>query len=137
MFRNQSNKVQVLTLSYYLEKLLNLSAFLFSHRKKQNNYGILLCSGCYNRVPQIEFDKRQGGDNFLLLCHQTCGILIPQPRIKLMAPALEGWSLNHWTTKEVPHCAFIYLTKHCMQNFPNYGLNPCPHWKHSVLTNGL
>ena len=30
------------------------------------------------------------------------GILVPQPGIKPAPPALEVWSLNHWTTREVP-----------------------------------
>ena len=32
----------------------------------------------------------------------ACGILIPQPGIKPLPPALEACSLNHWTTREVP-----------------------------------
>ena len=30
------------------------------------------------------------------------GTLVPQPGIELMPPALEAWSLNHWTAREVP-----------------------------------
>ena len=36
------------------------------------------------------------------LCHSSSGILVPQPRIKPTPVALEAWSLNHWTTREVP-----------------------------------
>ena len=32
----------------------------------------------------------------------TYGILVPQPGIKLMPPAVEGWNLNHCSTREVP-----------------------------------
>ena len=32
----------------------------------------------------------------------ACGILVPQPGIELMPPAMEAWSPNHWTTKEFP-----------------------------------
>ena len=32
----------------------------------------------------------------------ACGILVPQQGIKPSPPTLEGWSLNHWTTTEVP-----------------------------------
>ena len=41
---------------------------------------------------------------FFFLLHCTaCGILVPQPGIiKPMSFALEAWSLNHWTTREVP-----------------------------------
>ena len=33
--------------------------------------------------------------------HTWCRILVLRPEIKLSAPALEVWSLNHWATKEV------------------------------------
>ena len=33
----------------------------------------------------------------------ACGILVPQPGIKLMPPALEAQSLNQWTAREVPY----------------------------------
>ena len=36
---------------------------------------------------------------FLGPCCITCLILVPQPGIK---PALGEWSLNHWTTREIP-----------------------------------
>ena len=32
----------------------------------------------------------------------ACGILVPWPRIEPVPPALEVWSLNHWTAREVP-----------------------------------
>ena len=32
----------------------------------------------------------------------ACGILVPQPGMGLMAPAVEAQSLNHWTTADVP-----------------------------------
>ena len=35
-------------------------------------------------------------------CHVACGILVPQPGIEPMPPEVEGQSLNHWTTMEVP-----------------------------------
>ena len=31
----------------------------------------------------------------------ACGFLVPWSRIKTRHPALGGWSLNHWTTREV------------------------------------
>ena len=43
----------------------------------------------------------------------VCGIfscimwdLVPQPGIEPGSPALGAWSLNHWTTKEVPRGIF-------------------------------
>ena len=39
---------------------------------------------------------------FFWPCCTACGILVPQPGIKPMSPALKSWSFNHWTTSEVP-----------------------------------
>ena len=38
--------------------------------------------------------------------HVVCGILVPQPGIKPVLPALEVQSLNLWTVREVPLSAF-------------------------------
>ena len=32
----------------------------------------------------------------------ACGILVPQPGIEPRPPAVEVWSPNHWTAREVP-----------------------------------
>ena len=37
-------------------------------------------------------------------------LLVPWPGIKPMPPALEAWSLNHWTLKKVPH---FLLNEYC------------------------
>ena len=39
---------------------------------------------------------------FFFFCCLTRGILIAQPGIKPTPPAVEPWSLNHYTTREVP-----------------------------------
>ena len=39
---------------------------------------------------------------FCFFGHTAHGILVPQPRIEPVAPAVEGRSLNLWTAKEVP-----------------------------------
>ena len=38
----------------------------------------------------------------------ACRILVPQPGIKPVPPALEAWSLNPWTAREVPRNIFFY-----------------------------
>ena len=38
--------------------------------------------------------------------HPACRILVPQPGIQSMPPAVAGQSLNHWTTTEV---LLVYL----------------------------
>ena len=42
-------------------------------------------------------------------CHAPCGILVPRPGMEPVPPAMEVWSLNHWTTGEVPRGAFLNL----------------------------
>ena len=39
---------------------------------------------------------------FLRLHCVACGLLVPQPGIEPVSPALGAWSANHWTTREVP-----------------------------------
>ena len=40
---------------------------------------------------------------YLVLVAAACGILVPQPGITPAPAAMEAWSLNHWTTREVPN----------------------------------
>ena len=35
-------------------------------------------------------------------CCAACRVLVPQPQIEPKPPTVEAWSLNHWTTREVP-----------------------------------
>ena len=53
---------------------------------------------------------------YLFFGYTACGILVPQPGIKAMPPALEVWSLNHWTTREVPS-SVISLTLELLSAF--------------------
>ena len=41
-----------------------------------------------------------------LSCSTARGILVPQPSIELMSPALQGEFLNHWTTREATQIRF-------------------------------
>ena len=34
--------------------------------------------------------------------HTACGILVPRPGMEPETPAVEAWSPNHWTSREVP-----------------------------------
>ena len=43
------------------------------------------------------------------LCCTACGGLVPQPGIKAMPPAVEAWSLNHWTSREVLYPCLLIL----------------------------
>ena len=43
---------------------------------------------------------------FFWPCHVVCGILVPRPGIEPGPPALEAWSFNHWTAREVPKKTF-------------------------------
>ena len=37
----------------------------------------------------------------------ACGVLVPQPGIRLLPPALEARSLNNWTTREALMLTFL------------------------------
>ena len=49
---------------------------------------------------------------FLWPRRTACGILVPRPVIKPMAPALEACRLNHWTAREVPMASFSFGKLH-------------------------
>ena len=53
---------------------------------------------------------------FWFFGHEACGILGHQPGIESGPPALGAWSLNHWTTREVPQIIFKY---ECTLHFDN------------------
>ena len=42
--------------------------------------------------------------HLLFFFFTASGILVPQPWIKPEIPAVEAWSLNHWTAREVLTC---------------------------------
>ena len=42
----------------------------------------------------------------------ACGILVLQPGMKPVSPALEAWSLKHWTTREILIIYFLFLFAH-------------------------
>ena len=46
---------------------------------------------------------------FLTTATQHTGSLVPQPGIESMPSAVEAWSLNHWTTREVPGACYFQL----------------------------
>ena len=37
------------------------------------------------------------------------GILVPRPGFEPACPAVEAWSLNHWTAREVPKIHILYF----------------------------
>ena len=45
----------------------------------------------------------------------ACGILVPQSGIEPALPAVELWSLNHWTAREVLEF-FVVVTGHTSQH---------------------
>ena len=44
----------------------------------------------------------------------ACRILVPRPGIEPVPPAVEGWSLNHWTAREVLN--FVLFPPTCFGN---------------------
>ena len=51
----------------------------------------------------------------------ACGILVPQPQIKLTPSAMEVQSLNHWIAREVPW--EILDLKEILMRFPSGALS--------------
>ena len=45
---------------------------------------------------------------FIFGC-MACGVLVPQSGIEPVPPALEAWSLSHWTSREIPHFKLLSL----------------------------
>ena len=48
---------------------------------------------------------------FPSVCHMACGILVLQPGVKPMPPAVEAWSFNPWTAREVPVFKFGFISQ--------------------------
>ena len=46
------------------------------------------------------------------LCGAACGILVPQPGIEPVPPAVEGWSPNLWTAREFSLKPFLIPSIH-------------------------
>ena len=59
-------------------------------------------------LPEIQEQNR---DFYFILFYwprlAACGILVPQPGIEPVPPAVEARILNHWTTREVPKQGFL------------------------------
>ena len=62
---------------------------------------------------------------FLFFTFWSCGVLFPQLRIELVSPGVEGWTLNYWTTREVPLCILLMLCGDLC--FLQFGITWCMH----------
>ena len=54
---------------------------------------------------------RMNSPVFFLPYHLAYGILVPWPGMEPVCLALEAWSLNHWTTRQVPRIQFVCVFK--------------------------
>ena len=63
----------------------------------------------------------------LFFGHVTYGILVPQPGIKPMSPAVDTQSLNHWTAREVFYSSSftLWFSTGCWVQFPMLYIGPC------------
>ena len=61
---------------------------------------------------------------FFWPCHVACGILVSQPGIEIVPPALEAQSLNHWTTREVSQSIFTNESTEMSSTAPSTVLMP-------------
>jgi len=70
-------------------------------------------------------------------CFSACGILIPLPGIEPSPSAVEAWSLNHWTIREVPITDFMEGGPRrgiTVQHQNNLQLNQRPHHVYHLLS---
>ena len=69
-------------------------AYSVSYAGNQENVDFVTHSVQVHTQPVLFF--------FFLPHREACGFLLPCPGIKPMSPAVEAWSPNHWTAREVP-----------------------------------
>ena len=70
-----------------------------------NPHGVMVL--CYNNQTQAYFLKIRWNSHETFLATGAAGeILVPWLGIEPTPPPLEAWSLNHWTTREVPTSHF-------------------------------
>ena len=70
-----------------------------------------LIAGSMKQTDNGQIDRRkclQIYFYFFRLSPVACGVFVPQLEIGSMPPALGTWSLNHWTTREVPTNLLIF-----------------------------
>ena len=80
---------------------------------------------------------------FLFWLHSCMRILVPQPGVKPVSPAVEAKILNHWATREVPEVSFLYTHTHthththllCLLHLINLGGSDT--WGWIILCHGL
>ena len=52
-------------------------------------------------LPSSLFPSVHTHNFYFFPCYMACGILVPLPGMEPVSPALEAWSLIHWTAREV------------------------------------
>ena len=62
----------------------------------------------------------------------SSGVLVPQPGMEPVPPAVEAWRPNHWTAREVPPLYYFSLTHYCLLPglllyLPNLSPSFCPY----------
>ena len=75
---------------------------------------------------------------YLVLLERHAGgagwILVPWPGIVPLSPAVEAWSLNHWTAREVPS---NLLNQYLQLTFFFHSFNSLLEWKPVLFTTGV
>ena len=91
--------VYLCTLSVYLSSISLFIIYIQIGKKYLEEYATKH-SRCYQYISLV------AQNNFFLPYHDACGILVLWPGIEPVPPAVETWSFNHWTTREVPQNNF-------------------------------
>ena len=93
----------LLILSFVMKKIWTSKVSVFQGEEGQNKT---------NKETQAMGKYRKDKLSSLVsfwLHNVACGILVPQPGIKPVTPAVEAQILNHWTTREISQMSFFVI----------------------------
>ena len=88
-------------------KVTWLPLFFTSVAHRLRTSSLLLPTPCYQLHPPASVRLDRASFFYSWPRCTACGILLPWPGIEPMPPAVEAWSLNHWTTTEFPGQSFL------------------------------
>ena len=100
----------MLTSNFQSELYHAVAPLLFS-AYPANSYGIYISVSCFHfclgdfrekEIASLLYHLQTVQSLFFFFSGTANGILVPQLGMESMPPAVEAWSLNHWTAREVP-----------------------------------
>ena len=78
-----------------------------------------LCPNLMGYQSVVVLTEKKSLDHFFFFGYTLQHVELPWAGIKPVSPALEVWSLNHWTTREVMGCLFQFHIQSLLWNTIN------------------